>query len=463
MVFILYIFEVAVVGAVVCEYSEFSGLISHVGEIPIALSFTETDSFLYPANACPPFVPRCFNEGNSPDIIDLESLGQLFDFSLRQDNRRSVPELKYRDVAAVIAIGPYSRFIRGKRIVLREYPNDRVIVEITRKSRSNSHQDGGVVAYSVAINDHPGRNVWSFEMSGGFRIVFDPSALDLEFPASQEGFLLQQLGGRKISMGVHGRVFIKCTSPVQEIKFFFMDGQSLSVPVRMERDRDDDGLWCPLSIRLHDRADSVVVMGRHLVRSSSQLVLDSGRNTIEFHGLKSPHDDSSRIILPHLRNRLLPLFSIPKVDISGRTLTTRRVSSEDIFGLYLASFRSFVIQEPYGLRRECWIMLRRNYNKRGHKSRGKQILGVSASDVEVVVDGDESLLFVLIPGGNLAVVLYISPDRIDICLSSDPQDKTIPPNREKPVVANQKPAADTGCFDWFCMMGWRTRSVASEV
>ena len=447
MLYVLLMLEVTVTVAVICEYSEFSGLITIVGEIPMALSFTENESFIYSANACPPFVPRCFAESEyDAGVIDLESLGHLNDYSIREHTGADEPDLKYRDVSGVIGVGANSRFLENTMIILRDF-SDTVVVDFVEESKFKFEQD---VNHWVSTDYIPGTNIWSFQMRD-VRVVFDPSSRDLVIPSFHKRLLLQELG-KRVLIGERGRVSIHCDSPSTTIDLAFADGTTLSVPVGIQA--GDGGLWCPLSIRIKYGQDDVVTMGRHLIQSVDQLLFDTRRRRIEFYGLKSPLQTSARSVwTTDFPNSFLPAFSIPRMDASTIALISQKVAPANKYGFLLASFDSFVLGTK-GSRRECWVMVHRGYEHGGQKPpRGKQFLESTASDIQVVVE-DGVLMFNLIPG-DLAIILYIYSDRIDICLATDPLDNPISQSGRN-MPANQTPPPNVGCFGWFC--SWRKGS-----
>ena len=364
-----------------CRYSAVSGLVAEVvigaQKIQVGLNFLSSDSFVYSLEECPPFVSRCFSSGQSATLVDLDIVKQLADQDVtlsgklmtdivnRPDGVLVIQEpvvfvlvfsssprsLLFRDVAGAIGFGKHSGLLASRVISLSE--SDDGIVTVSDIQRTVVMLDASVDSSSASRWDFQAQLQVGPNISISTVVVFDPVEQDIVIPIEYMNDIVRAFARDSVvKVREDHRLFMVCKSGFQLPNWFrltlFVSQSFVEIPQRLYQ-QSEGQVWmhgsipfCPLRIRF-SLTSSVVVIGRALIRSVSQLILNykSRKLGFVFRSTEAVSFESPEISLPgfHLKDYLVDLF--PSIEIP-------MVSSRSNF--YLLS--AFEMPESVGV--VCW-------------------------------------------------------------------------------------------------------------
>ena len=350
------------------QHSSLSGLVvdADMGIAPqsiaLAIDFNENENFIFLNKHCPPFV-RCFVLSESFSVgtsvngvaehVWLGTCRSKHAFFLSAQPPHSS---QYRDVAGIIAAGPYSEFFELETLLVKE-GGQRVEVEIL-----NSVPNDVLWIPTVPF---PEWTVQAELFSTSLPLSIDPAELSLVLPKSiQSELIVRAIQTVPVLPKGDSGVWINCRQEhgewVLNNEFQIAIRISRSMEVRlnaivfqernpkvwsMEDENGNELFFCSNSLRF---TSGRAVIGRLLLRSVDGLLFDYERIRVGIVGLRQTAPSIGPMRLPF--DSIVPRFKYPTIlPMSGGHMVALEKSIDG--NLILASRDPTIVDGEW----DCWF------------------------------------------------------------------------------------------------------------
>jgi hypothetical protein len=319
------------------DYSTFSGLVTNIGlgsgpqRLRASLDFVNQDSIMFTQEACPPFVPACFEAQHS---VSFEKLSPPTEFEwgmgfaakdtlyiggIREDVFRFIytgifksDRVSGHEVSGVVSMTKNSDITEGKIIELTyEEQSGLSLRELDRPSLPV-----GMISapsYSEKVWDIRGEvQIKNAAGLGAMTIIFDPSSQVIWFPVDMHDTLEHYVGS---SLVIRKEVvYLSCEVTVP-LSIRLETGLLVNIPfvlIQYPEETSDyfsfesDGFrFCPVRLRLSSKVSHVVI-GRQLIESVKAIILNYRDSILGL--IPRTQYEAAEPFVPSLS---IPLFSAP--------------------------------------------------------------------------------------------------------------------------------------------------------